>query len=82
MTATFVPTSATATFPTADTADGMQMKWVMLLHVTDAYLDFFDNFWRHYLRIKEWTVEHTVKVVVGSDTTASYIHSMYGDKLK
>jgi hypothetical protein len=79
MTASFVPTAASLTFPHADAASP---KWVILLHVTDGYLDFFDNFWRHYTRIKEWTVAHVVKLIVGSDATASYIRRMYGDKIE
>jgi rhamnogalacturonan II specific xylosyltransferase len=65
-----------------DTAEESEEKWVMIVNVNDGYLDFFDNFWRHYLRITEWTVEHPVRVVCTSVAAASHIHRMYGDKIE
>ena len=82
MTATFTPTSATNTFPDVDAAEDVQLEWVMMLHVNDGYLDFFDNFWRHYLRIQHWTVEHIIKVYVSSDKAASYVRQVCGDKVQ
>ena len=84
MTATYVPTLESYTFP----EDGTQVhgdgegEWVLLLHVTDGYLDFFDNFWKHYERIEKWSVPHVVKVVVASEATASYVHDAYGGRME
>lgn len=82
-TATFVPTLDNYTFPqTGGDKEGVLPKeWVMLLHVTDGYMDFFDNFWQHYLLIESWSVEHVVKVIVSSSSSAEYIRSRYGSSI-
>jgi len=83
VTATFVPTHDQYTFPESHPHTGRGgQEWIMLLHVTDAYMDFFDNFWNHYLKIENWSVQHVVKVVVASQSSAEYIQSRYGSRIQ
>ena len=53
-------------------------EWVLLLHVTDGYMDFLHNFLAWYMEIEHWSVQHVVKVVVSSDAAARDITSAYG----
>ena len=53
-------------------------EWVLLLHVTDGYMDFLHNFLAWYTEIEHWSVQHAVKVVVSSNAAAQDIASAYG----
>jgi len=57
-------------------------EWVMLLHVTDGYLDFFENFWRHYEKIGHWSAKHVVKVIVSSRAAVRFVRSLCGDGIE
>ena len=83
ITATFVPTADQETFPspgggTNSTMDGQSpFDWVILLHATDGYLDFLENFLQHYTQIETWSIKHAVKVVVSSRAAKQYIRATY-----
>ena len=83
MTATFVPSSRRSTFPGArNDVTARSKAWVMLLHVTDGYMDFLENFLAHHQRIGQWSVEHVVKVVVSSKAAARTLKDRYGDMIE
>jgi len=84
ITAKFVPTGDEAVHPDVrqTLSHAEKAPWVMLLHVTDGFLDFLDNFLLHYRKIPEWSVKHEVKVIVTSQAAAHYISSTYGDALE
>jgi hypothetical protein len=50
---------------------------VLLLHVTDGYIDFLDNFMAHYSKI-DHSRPHVVKVVVASRAAEVYVRERYG----
>lgn len=52
------------------------MAQVLLLHVTDGYIDFLDNFMTHYLQI-DHSRPHVVKVVVASRAAEVYVRKKY-----
>ena len=54
----------------------------MLLHVTDGYMDFLENFLAHHQRIGRWSVEHVVKVVVSSKAAARTLKASHGDTIE
>jgi hypothetical protein len=83
ITATFVPTEDQWTFPELyHGAHTGSVEWVMLLHVTDGYMDFFENFLAHYKKIGNWSQKHVLKVVLSSEAAARYVSSAYGDMVE
>ena len=81
ITATFTPTGDQHTFPVTlhHGAHTGSAEWVMLLHVTDGFIDFLENFLAHYKKIGNWSERHVLKVVLSSEAGARYIRSAYGD---
>ena len=55
---------------------------MLLLHVTDGYIDFFENFYQSYLKISLFSTPHTLKVVVASRKAEHYIREHCGQAVE